>query len=245
MNKNGLTALDLAENAPRDMQGLEVLNFLLESNAQRPTNSSSSSSSSSPAPPNKALPSKSIAAQENNAGANNTASRAKSWKRFFTFDGKNHLEKFRGEIFIVSAIIVLVTALPIINMKVNGPTVDDEYIINTWSLVPALAIMILLVSGLPLKNKFCVWLVLQLMYTAIGFLGLNYMGSILSNESRYFNIYDTLILMFIWFGLLIVVSLLNTIRLVVLIVTTINACMKRRSRAMRGDILSNVRKYMC
>lgn len=234
VNKNGITALDMAENAPRDMQGLEVLNFLLESNAQGAANSSSS------LPSNKASPSKSIHTQENNARPN-TTSRAKSWTRFFTFDGKNHLEKFRGEIFIVSAIIVLITALPIINMKINGPTIDDEYITNTWSLVPALAIMILLVSGLPLKNKFCVWLVLQLMYTAIGFLGLNYIGSILSNESRYFNINDTLILMFIWFGLLIVVSLLNMIRLVVLVVTSISACMKRRkSRAMRGDVSSNV-----
>lgn len=238
VNKNGLTALDLVENSPRDMKGLEILNFLLESNAQRANKSSSSFSLSSN---NKASSSPTLNTQANNNNAR--ATRPKSWKRFFTFSGKTHLEDLRGELFIVSAIIVLITALPIINMKINpnGPILDDDYSINSLSLVPALSIMILLVSGLPLKNKFCVWLILQLMYTAIGFLGLNYIGTIISNESRYVNLSVPLVLIYIWFGLLSIVSLLNTIRLIVLIVTTITGCVKRRKlQGRREDVSSNV-----
>lgn len=213
VNKNGLTALNLIENSARDFKGLEVLNLLIQFNAQKSSNSCSLR-------PGKA----------SNSGNNvrpRTGSRGSSWRSFLTLSGKSHLEDFRGELFIASAIIVTIAVLPVINMKVNGSLLDNVYILNTLSLVPALAIMILLISGLPLRNRFCVWLVMQLMYTAIGFLGWNYIRAIVTNnENRHLN-NSTLAFTCVFFGLVIMVSLLNVIRLIVLVMASINDCGKK------------------
>uniref|UniRef100_A0A803KR50 Uncharacterized protein n=1 Tax=Chenopodium quinoa TaxID=63459 RepID=A0A803KR50_CHEQI len=81
MNNNGLTALDLVENSPKDLKGLELLNFLLQSNAiQRSTNTHLSLSASITQPPT-------------------THPRQprpkKSWKFFFTFNNHNQLQDMR------------------------------------------------------------------------------------------------------------------------------------------------------
>uniref|UniRef100_A0A7C9D5I8 Uncharacterized protein n=2 Tax=Opuntia streptacantha TaxID=393608 RepID=A0A7C9D5I8_OPUST len=217
VNKNGLTALNLIENSGRDLKGLEVLNLLLQSNNAQNT------SNSRTLQPNEA----------SNSGRNpsrpRTGSMDPSWKSFLTLSGKTHLEGFRGELFIGSAIIVTIAVLPMINMKVNpnGPLLDNVYILNTLSLVPALAIMILLLSGLSLKKEFCVWLVMQLMYTAIGFLGWNYIRAIVTNnDNRHLN-NSTLVFMCVLFGLVIIVTFLNLIRLMGLVMAKIHTCVKK------------------
>ncbi|XP_021720495.1 ankyrin repeat-containing protein At2g01680-like [Chenopodium quinoa] len=228
VNNNGLTALDLVENSPKDFKGLELLNLLLRSNVRKPTTNTQ--------------PSK-LSTQENNATSHSRPpSPKKSWKRFFTFNDDNtkHLEDIEGQILIVAAIIVTINALPIIYLKVNGPDIPDQFSINSGSFVPAVTTILLLVSGLPLRNKFCAWLVIQLMYSAIGFLGLNYIGQMLSTESRYSKLDIAVVLMLIWFGLLIIFSALNIIRLIVLVVMSIKGRMKqRKSRGRREDALSN------
>lgn len=236
VSNNGLTALDLVENSPKDLKGLELLNFLLQSNVQRSTNILSS------IPSTNTQPSK-LSTQENNETSHTRTPRAKkSWKRFFTLNDNNikHLEDTKGQILITAALIVAINALPIIYMKVNGPDLTDQYSVNSSSFVPAVLIIVLLVAGLPLSNKLCAWLVIQLMYTAIGFLSFNYFGQMLSNESRYSNLDIAVILMMIWFALLIIVSALNVIRLIVWVVTSIKKCVKRRKlRGRRENALSN------
>ncbi|XP_021864126.2 ankyrin repeat-containing protein BDA1-like [Spinacia oleracea] len=226
MNNNGLTSLDLVENSPRDLRGLELLNFLLRSNAmQRSTNLHSSltpietqplTSHSGPFRPKK------------------------SWKIFFTFNGNNQLEDMKGEIIIIAAIIAATNALPMIYMRVNGPDLTEQYSTNSASFVPAVTIMSLLIAGFPLSNKLCAWVVIQSLYTSMGFLGLDYLGAIVSNEGRYSSVNFVFVFVSIWFGLLMLVSALNIIRLVVWIVTSIKMCMKRRRlRGRRDNGLTN------
>ncbi|XP_021864958.2 ankyrin repeat-containing protein At5g02620 [Spinacia oleracea] len=229
VNNNGLTALDLLENSPKDVKGLELLNFfLLQPNLQQPSTNTNNHSS---IPPSKLT----IQQHKPTTTTTTTTRRKKSpWKRFFTFNDNNtkHLEDMKGAILLTAAIIVTINALPIIYLNVNGPDIPDQFSINSGSFVPAVMIIVLLVSGIPLNNKFCAWLVIQLMYSAIGFMGLNYIGQMISTESRYSKLDIALILTYIWFLLLIIVSALNIIRLVVYGVTSIKRFVKRRK--LRG-----------
>ena len=106
-----------------------------------------------------------------------------------------------------------------IDMKLNGSILDAKHTRNTLSLVSAFVTMLMLISGLPLKNKFCELLVMQLIYTAVGSVGII--------QSRYVNLND--ILMSIWFWLLIVVSLLNVVGLVVLVLQPVTGNVKERN----------------
>lgn len=223
-NNNGLTALDLVENSPKDFKALELLNFFLQSNVRQSkfnNTQKTNATASHPSPPRP----------------------KKSWKkRIFTFNSNNQLEDMKGELFIIAAIIAAINALPIINMRVNGPDLTEQYSINSASFVPAVTIMVLLVSGLPLNNKLCAWLVIQLMYTSLGFMGLNYIGEMVSNESRYLNVDFAFVFVAIWFGLLMIVSALNMIRLIVWVVKIIKGCIKRRrlrSRRENTNVVSN------
>ncbi|CAO2840245.1 unnamed protein product [Amaranthus hypochondriacus] len=226
VNNNGLTPLNLVENSPKDLKTLELHNFLLQSNIPK-----SAHNPSSPQSPTKA--------QSNSPTQPNPK---KSWKTFFTFTEHNinQLEDMKGKILITSALIAMINALPIIYLRVNGPDIPDQYSINSASFVPAVTIMVLLVAGLPLKNRFCAWLIVQLMYTALGFMGLNYIGEMISNESRYSRFDIALVFMTIWFALLMILSALNIIRLIVLFVTTIKRRLKRRNlRNVRENALSS------
>ncbi|XP_074296782.1 uncharacterized protein LOC141627384 [Silene latifolia] len=235
MNNNGLTALDLVENSPRDIKSLEILNFMLQSNAQRATtyNASSSSAIQPKSSPNslRKIDTRELPRQQRSK---------KSWKKLFTFDN-TRLEQHRGTLLIVAAIIAAASAVPVINMNTNGPDLTDDYSTFSLTFVPVSALLVLLVSGFSLRNKLCVWLVLQLMYTSIGFLAVNFLGSMISNESRYSRIdAPTLISVLILFGLLLMVSALNLIRLIVWIVVCTKACIKRRKlRGRSSNALSN------
>ena len=68
------------------------------------------------------------------------------------------------------------------------------------------------------------------MYTAVAFLGWNYLEAFISNENGYANLND--ILKCIWFGFLIMSSLLNIIRLVVLAVMGISGYVKERKHCI-------------
>ena len=226
VNNNGLTPLNLVENSPRDLKTLELHNFLLQSNFLKSTHNPSSSQSPAKSQSN-------IPTQPNSK---------KSWKTFFTFTEHNinQLEDMKGKILITSALIAMINALPIIYLRVNGPDIPDQYSINSASFVPAVTIMVLLVAGLPLENRFCAWLIVQLMYTALGFMGLNYIGEMISNENRYSRFDIALVFMMIWFVLLMILSALNIIRLIVLFVTTIKRRSKRRNlRNIRENALSS------
>ncbi|KAL2899641.1 Ankyrin repeat-containing protein BDA1 [Bienertia sinuspersici] len=227
MNKNGLTPLNLVENSPRDLKGLEILNILLQSNVQTSTKNNSS-------PATKHI-------QPSISEKTPTPTKPKkSWKSIFTFHGINkNLEDMKGQILIVAAIIALIDALPIIYLKVNGPDIPEQFWVNSASFVPAVTIILLLMGGLPLTNKFCSWLVIQLMYTAVGFMGFNYFDEMLSNESRYSKLGFAVVVMMIWFLLLIIVSGLNIIRLIVLVVEIVQKRRKlRNKRANDAAMLS-------
>ena len=214
-NSHGRTALDMVGIAASDPYGQQVLNILLESVTQRACNSSSPT------------PDKVPTAQENDARYN-IRSRAKRPKQLVTCCGKSDLDEFRDELFLVSTIIVAVIVLPIINIKINGSISGDKYTVNTLSLVPSLALMLLLLSGLPFRNKLCVWLMMQLLYTGIGLLGWTCFEAIISNEDRNVNLNG--ILTCIWFGLLIMVRILNVIRLVLLVIKNITRGAKERPK---------------
>ncbi|XP_057535571.1 ankyrin repeat-containing protein BDA1-like [Amaranthus tricolor] len=202
MNNNGLTPLNLVENSPKHINTLEQLNLLLQSNIQKPTKTHNSPY---------LQPTKSSLKPSKN----------KSWKTFFTFNNNNinQLQHMKGELLITSAIIALIHASPIIYLRINDPKLLDIYSINFGSFVPAVTIIAILLGGFPLQNKLCSWFVIQLMYSAVGCLAYgSYFGNMISFESRYSKLTIPIVLMFIWFLLLIVLSALNVIRLIVLLV---------------------------
>lgn len=212
VNNNGLTALDLVDNSPKDFKGLELLNLLLQSKVQKSTNKDHHSSLSQT--------------------KSSQPSKNKAWKTFFTFNDNNikHLQDMKGELLVTAAIITAVTTLPTIYLRINQPDLlVDVYPINYVSFMPSVALIVLLLGGFPLSNKLCAWLVIQLMYSTIGFFGSGYIGAMISFESRYSKMGVALILMSIWFGLLMILSAINITRLIVLIVKSIIDRVKQRN----------------
>ncbi|KAL6286489.1 hypothetical protein ACE6H2_010879 [Prunus campanulata] len=109
---------------------------------------------------------------------------------------------------------------------VLGYTFASEFLdfikFNTISFLASMSVTLLLVSGFPLHNQICTWLLLMAMCVTLTFMALTYLKVLLLvvpfgdlfNSS--FEIYEKSFK--IWIGLLVMVSVMHTIRFLIWVV---------------------------
>lgn len=88
---------------------------------------------------------------------------------------------------------------------------------NTAGFVASLSIILLLISGLPLKSKFFMWILMVIMWTAITSMALTYLLSIVTftpkNEEKELNNIIGLTII-VWCGLMALLLIGHTVRLI-------------------------------
>ncbi|KAH7574428.1 hypothetical protein JRO89_XS03G0294800 [Xanthoceras sorbifolium] len=107
---------------------------------------------------------------------------------------------------------------------------DQILAYNTTGFVASLSIILLLISGLPIRRGIFMWILMVIMWIAITAMALTYLSSIVavSTEKSYF---PSPIVVLIWFGLIGVVLLGHIIRLIVKMVKYFTKLIKQRRQA--------------
>ncbi|KAF5761431.1 putative ankyrin repeat-containing domain, PGG domain, ankyrin repeat-containing domain superfamily [Helianthus annuus] len=156
VNKHGLTALDVLDQCPRDVKSLETRQVLMEAGVLRA---------------NDLRPS--IPKQLTKSSRNKRKGfLSRTWARYVNND-HHWIEKQRG-ILIVAALVVAAMSFysginppsKVLPNNTNGrfsyqSEMDDFnqfIVINLFTMITSLAIVLVLISGLPLSNKFLIWL---------------------------------------------------------------------------------------
>ncbi|XP_048424301.1 ankyrin repeat-containing protein BDA1-like [Pyrus x bretschneideri] len=114
---------------------------------------------------------------------------------------------------------------------------------NTISFLASLGVTLLLISGFPLHNRLCMWLLSLFMCVTLTFLALTYLQVLLmivppNFDFSYITIYDTNItyisiyssFVYLWTGLLAIVGVIHTIRFLICVTKWLR-CMYFRSRS--------------
>ncbi|KAK6914720.1 PGG domain [Dillenia turbinata] len=111
-----------------------------------------------------------------------------------TTDGKwfktdsNWIKETQGTLMLVATVIATVTFQSIVNppKELNR----DFLTFNTIAFISALSIILLLICGLPLKNKVCAWLLTIAMSSTIIFIGLTYISVLETVPDDLYGWYD-------------------------------------------------------
>ncbi|MFS8027152.1 putative ankyrin repeat-containing domain, PGG domain, ankyrin repeat-containing domain superfamily [Helianthus anomalus] len=156
VNKHGLTALDVLDQCPRDLKLLETRQVLMEAGVLRANDLRQS-----------------IPKQLTKSSRNKRKGfLSRAWARYVNNDHR-WIEKQRG-ILIVAALLVAAMSFysginppsKVLPNNTNGQfsyqsEMDDfnQFIVyNLFTMITSLAIVLVLISGLPLSNKFLIWL---------------------------------------------------------------------------------------
>ncbi|XVE71501.1 hypothetical protein DITRI_Ditri10aG0155900 [Diplodiscus trichospermus] len=102
-------------------------------------------------------------------------------------------------------------------MAANFPIPYTLFVIsNTVGFLASLSIILLLISGLPLRRRFFMWVLMVIMWVAISAMALTYLLSVLvltPKDSERTKI--LVIVLFVWIGLMLLLLLGHTIRLII------------------------------
>lgn len=116
------------------------------------------------------------------------------------------------------------------------------YIINTVSFIASLSIILLLMSGLPLKSRFFVWILLLITWIAISVLALSYTVAVvlLAPPSKEKEINAMVgVTVFAWICVMALLVVAHTVRLVVwmlkMVFKTVKLLIKALSRRRRNS----------
>ncbi|KAL7597666.1 hypothetical protein Lser_V15G21959 [Lactuca serriola] len=174
VNKHGLTALDVLDQSPKDLKGFEAQQILMEAGVLRENGLR---------PLSKPLQPSAVLSQIKRKGF-----LSRTWARYLN-DDKQWLEKQRG-ILIVAALVVAAMAY---HSGINPPggaitdTQNGRYSLgnavqtevdmdqfnsfvmyNTITMIFSLGIVVILITGFPLRNKFLMWvLTLGTLFTVV------------------------------------------------------------------------------
>ncbi|KAI3506161.1 hypothetical protein L1887_28517 [Cichorium endivia] len=239
VNRHGLTALDVLDQCPRDLKALETQHILLEAGVLR---------ADGLRPPHKPLQISVNFTQTKQKGL-----LARTWARYLN-DDKQWLEKQRG-ILILAALVVAVMSFHsginppggTISDTQNGPLgnavlteVDmDKFngfvMYNTITMIISLGIVVILISGFSLRNKFWMWvLTVGTLFTVVVMVA-NYLESLGTMAPDGYvdgtSIWICLILM-LGCG---VVALIHTILFVVWVVMKLSKCRMPETEATRNN----------
>ncbi|TXG62012.1 hypothetical protein EZV62_013375 [Acer yangbiense] len=98
----------------------------------------------------------------------------------------------------------------------NNPTFYSWILnFNTTGFIASCSIILLQISGLPIKNKFFMWILMVIMWIAISAMTVTYLlASLALSESRLDSLKTELITLLIWFGLVGILFLVHVIHLI-------------------------------
>ncbi|KAJ0606150.1 putative ankyrin repeat-containing domain, PGG domain, ankyrin repeat-containing domain superfamily [Helianthus annuus] len=225
VNKHGFTALDVLDHCPRDFDALGIRTLLLEANVQRSKHVKSFQTDES--------------ASSQNVMSNNKPN-------------GNWLEKQRG-ILILATIVVATTSFysglhppggtftdskdgPLGNAVKTEPDVgpfSDFVIQNTIIMVLSLMIFVVLLSGIPLRNKFCLWVLNLATLCIMFFVAVTYLVEIANMSPDTWVNGLTMIMCYAWMLLCLLFAASHTISFITWVV---NKLLKARTRTkMRNN----------
>ncbi|KAK9280988.1 hypothetical protein L1049_003879 [Liquidambar formosana] len=196
LNGYGLTALDALEQCPKDLKSMEIRDFLLQAGVQRAKDLKTFPHPTKNVPeiekPTTKLIASPVASQSK---ARNLLSKA--WKVYLKADS-NYLEEARGNLMVTATVTATIAFQSGINppggvwpettsshqagtsvLATEIPAAHSIFLAyNTVSLVASLSIILLMVSGFPLKNKLSTWLLMIAMSVTVSFMALTYLVSL-------------------------------------------------------------------
>ncbi|XP_042502342.1 ankyrin repeat-containing protein BDA1-like [Macadamia integrifolia] len=246
LNAYGFTALDILSQSPRDLKDMDILESLQQAGAMREKdgrglrkNTTNDQSSN-------------LVEPLNNSEVNSTAEKYSKKK-------EDWVRKKRNSLMVVASLIATMafqsginppgglwqdttqehTAGTSIMATNNSGDYNILLVSNTMGFIASLSVVFLLISGLPLKRKFFVWVLMVIMWIAITSMAISYLVSINTLKSKpqdksvapgpptpsrapsdsspgngvSFNLFTLLIVL--WIGLMSFLLLGGTIRLVV------------------------------
>ncbi|KAJ9546589.1 hypothetical protein OSB04_019132 [Centaurea solstitialis] len=213
VNQYGLTALDVLDHCPRDLGALEIESLLMEANILRAKGVKPRSRTFQ-------------ASVESKYSKNVTNTERKSGRD----DNGNWLEKQRG-ILILAAVVVATASFysalhppggtfmdsksgPLGNAVQTEVFMDDfsKFLIqNTIIMVLSMLILMVLLSGIPLWNTFCLWVLNLATLCIMLFMIITYLQEIAwMSPDTYINT-PTIIMCAIWILLCLLLAFIHTV----------------------------------
>lgn len=245
MNRSGFTTLDMLEPWPRDFISLKIEEMLTESGVLRPVYMNSTPQhAASPSIASQEQPNQSTNQEHPNERRKTWEN---FWSKYLQFQG-NWIEETRGTLMLVATVIATMTFQSAIsppggvwqeNTLTGGLNCTTyglceagtavlayawphEFIkfmtYNTISFFWSLGVVLLLISGFPLKNKVMMWVLTFAMTVAVTFMALTYVfaqGLVTPYHiiQQVYNMrYPRVVVT--WGVLLLVVGLIHTLRFV-------------------------------
>ncbi|CAI9284258.1 unnamed protein product [Lactuca saligna] len=243
VNRFGLTALDVLDQCPQDLKALESRQILMEAGVSK-------ANDLRPFPKPPLQPPTISSSQTKRKGL-----LSRTWGRYLN-DDKQWLEKQRG-ILIVAALVVAAMAY-LSGINPPGGTISDtqngryslgnavqtevdmdnfsQFVAyNTVTMIVPLAIVVLLISGVPLRNKFWMWVLTMGTLLAVVFMVATYLQSVaIMSPDMYVNS-TTVWICLIWMLVCGVTALIHTIFFVVWVVMKLSNCKTPETQTTRNQ----------
>ncbi|KAJ4717521.1 putative Ankyrin repeat family protein [Melia azedarach] len=185
LNANGITALDILTQSKRDPKDSEIRELLRRAGAIRAKDIQLSVNELG-ITKNKSLTSHGYYNQkQKDKGIETVHNKEDNW-----------LEEKRNTLMVVASLIATMAFQACVNPPSNSHS--DQYgtflLYNTIGFLASLSIILLLISGLPLKRRLFVWIFMVIMWIAITAVALTYIVSIgfLADPSSHAEWYSTL-----------------------------------------------------
>ncbi|KAD6794916.1 hypothetical protein E3N88_05812 [Mikania micrantha] len=243
VNRLGLTALDVLDQCPRNLKSIETREILMEAGVSRANDLR---------PPTKPLHSSIKSTQNKPKGF-----LSRTWARYVN-DDRNWIEKQRG-ILIVAALVVAGMSY---HSGINPPggTITDNQngryslgnavqtevdmdnfnqfvAYNSITMITSLAIVLVLISGLPLRNKFWMWvLTVGTLFAMVSMVATYLQSLAMMAPDMYVNVTSVWVCL-IWMLGCGVIALIHTIFFVVWVVMKL---VKRRKPSKGNDHVGEV-----
>lgn len=267
LNLDSMTAMDILIRSRRDVRDLEIEESLkhaggfgtLETNIPLHMNQNMATRVLSPY-------------YDQNSTSSTRMMQKNSWERLLK-QQDDWLEKKRSALMVVASLIATMAFQVGVNppsgiwqddhlVDAQGNPVSDPhqagfsvlahnnpeaywrfYIFNTTAFVASLSIILLLMSGLPLRRRFFMWILIVTTWIAITAIALTYIASITvltpsatQNSAIMYVIGWSVI---VWLGLMALLLIGHTIRLIVKVVKKLRKTMRRRSMVADSAVLGN------
>ncbi|KAI3823127.1 hypothetical protein L1987_04557 [Smallanthus sonchifolius] len=240
VNGHGFTELDVLDHSPRDFQTLEIKTLLMEANFLRAKDAKLFQT----------LIESNSSQNVTNLDRKPKGLMSRVWNWYLNNNG-NWLEKQRG-ILILATIVVATTSFysglhppggtftnssdgPLgnaVKTEGMGTQFDDFVIKNTIIMVFSLIILVVLLSGIPLRNKFCLW-VLNLATVCIIFLvTVTYLTEIANMSPDTWVNPTTFVMCLAWMLLCLLFAFIHTVFFIIWVVKKL---LKARIRTRNSD----------
>ncbi|KAK8682961.1 hypothetical protein V6N13_039039 [Hibiscus sabdariffa] len=225
-NEDGFTALDLLSQNQRDMEEKEIVESLERMEATRTKDKPLSN------PQLKAIRTKILMSTWDQSTVISKAKRRRNGKRI---DNETWREKQGQSLMLVATLLAAMAFQAGINppsgvwddsndaglsiLAENYPDIYDWFLkANTTGFLASLSIILLLISGLPVKFKFFMWVLMITMWAAVTAMALAYVLSLSAftpgnSSSSIISVIRATI--FVWIGLMLLLFVGHTVRLII------------------------------